>query len=183
VGADWIPNVGYGQPFGTEVTSAGFVGVLPLVGTGLGVDPAGNQVGVPDTDPESLLVHRTVGQIDFLNASQEDVDLTVNIRFTKGLYSQATGAIEVFTEDLNDPQDANEQFTHERRFELVQGVGTFDVRVDPAWSMYDIRAKRTLRAAEWYCAVIEVQKAGSTTGADGVLILTAFLRSWVTFKG
>lgn len=182
--SDWIPGVGYGVPVGVEIIpGTPFVGVLPLVGTGLGLDPAGNQVGVPDTDPESLLVHRCVGQIDFFNISQEtSIDIQVRIRFVVGLYSQATGAIEVFTEDLDDASDANESFAHERRIVLPQGVRTLDVRTDPAWAMYDIKSKRSLASSQWYCAVIEATSNPGPGGEAGILFVQHYLRSWVTWK-
>lgn len=60
--SDWVPGAFYGVYAPIVVPFVGgFTGVVPLIGTGLGVDPAGNQVGFPDTDPDKLLVHRLVG--------------------------------------------------------------------------------------------------------------------------
>jgi len=178
---DWIPGFFYGvfAPIAVPPTT-GFSGVVPLVGTGLGVDPAGNQVGVPDTDPESVLVHRVVGQIELINFSLDITEVDVDLRFTKGLYSQVTGAVEVFTEDLESGADANESFTHERRVRLFPGQSTLDLEVDPAWAMYDIKSKRTLRAAEFYCIVVNAQSLG---GLEGALGFRHYLRAWVTYKG
>ena len=179
--SDWIPGFFYGNPIGVVVPFVGGIDfVFPLVGTGLGLDPAGNQVGMPDTDPDDILIHRLVGQCDFNNVSFEAVQIEVAIRFTVGLFTSA-GTVEVFTETLNDAADANESFTHERRFRLDAGFSTTDAIVDPAWSMYDLKSKRTLRAAEIYCAVVNL--TAISAGADGALFMTHFWRAWASWKG
>jgi len=153
---------------------------VPLVGTGLGVDPAGNQVGMPDTDPESVLVHRVVGQIEMENFSLGDgASIFCQLRFTKGLFSTVTGAVEVFTEELESGPDANESFTHERRFNLFPGQSNIDIDIDPAWSMFDIKSKRTLRAAEFYCIVLNASVAA---GEEGALRFKHYLRAWTTYR-
>lgn len=178
--SDWIPGFFYGTPVGIEVplaTSTDFV--FPLVGTGLGIDPAGNQVGMPDTDPDDLLIHRLVGQCEFNNISLEAVQIDIVLRFTVGMLTSG-GTVEVFTETLDSGPDANESFTHERRFKLDAGFSSFDAIVDPAWSMFDIKSKRTLRASEIYCCVVNLFPIGS---ADGALFMQHYWRAWCSWKG
>lgn len=180
---DWIPGFFYGTNFGLVVTPGTILRtVLPLYGTGLGVDAAGNQVGSPDTDPESIVIHRNVGQLELNNISVENVTITVAVRFTVGLFSQVTGAVEVYTEDLESAVDANESFTHERRIRLAPGFNTLDEVLDPAWSMFDLTSKRALRSAEFYCMVINASATGGG-GASGALLLRHFFRAWATWKG
>ena len=178
--SDWIPGFFYGTPIGVLVplaTTTEFV--FPLIGTGLGLDPAGNQVGVPDTDPDDMLIHRLVGQCEVNNISLEAVQVDVAFRFTVGLFTSG-GTVEVFTETLDDAADANESFTHERRFKLDPGFSTLDAIVDPAWSMFDIKSKRTLRAAEIYCCVVNLDAIGQ---ADGAIFMTHYWRAWTSWKG
>jgi len=176
---DWVPCFGYGVFAPVLIPATGTQFVIPLVGTGLGLDPAGNQVGVPDTDPEELLVHRTVGQFEFRNLSVEQFEIAVQMRFTTAIYNQTLGALFPFTIDLEDGADANEGFMSERRFNLsTPGVSLLDAFIDPKWSHFDITTKRKLRSAEWTCVVINL--APIPGGDNAVVGIRHFLRSWVT---
>lgn len=178
---DWVPCFGYGVGANVLVGPGPTQFLIPLVGTGLGVDPSGNQVGVPDTDPEELIVHRTIGQFQFTNVGLPDefTELFVQVRYTTAIYNNTLAALFPFTIDLESGADANESFMNERRFNLPNpGVTNTSVSFDPRWSHWDITTKRKLRSAEWTCAVINV--AAIPGGLQGVLNVRHFLRSWVT---
>lgn len=180
---DWVPCFGYGVTASLLIpgtTDTQFV--VPLVGTGLGVDPAGNQVGFPDTDPEEVTIHRTVGQWRWrLLAADALTEVRIGMRFTTATYNQTLGALFPFTLDLNDGADANEGFFHERRFSMsTPDVDTTDVFVDPHWSMFDLTSKRRLQSAEWTCCVVDIRPIGPQQ--DFGLVFDHFLRSWVTTK-
>jgi len=183
-GRDWVPCFGYGVrsqilvPLGSPTQF-----VIPLVGTGLGVDPAGNQVGVPDTDPESVTVHRTIGQMNFKLVNQGVFqECRVRLRFTTAMFNADLGALFPFTLDLSDGADANELFFAERSFELdTPGASTISQFADPRWSHFDLTSKRTLRAAEWTCCVVQLEPI-QLVGEGQVVELTHWLRSWTTSK-
>lgn len=177
---DWVPGFFYGVPIALEVPVGGASFVLPLVGTGLGVDVAGNQVGVPDTDPESVLIHRLVGQLRLENVTVEFGAIQVDLRFTKGLFREETGTVEVFTENLSAAVWANESFTHERRCQVLSGQNSLELEVDPANNFFDIKSKRSLASAEFYVAVVNVRHFGPGVGS---LFFTHYWRHWVTYKG
>lgn len=192
--SDWVPCDGYGDQVSVPLTGVAFyTHVIPLLGTGLGVEQLDNQVAVMDDTEMAVTSHRVVGQVMLqITGVGEPLGrgtFIVTHRTALGMYSQVTGDWEIFTDVFTGPfaaEDANEPFLHERHYVLqneepdVAFVNTLDVQRDPGWSHFDIRVKRRLQANQALLHIIQVVNVGVD---DLNVSILPWLRTYATSKG
>lgn len=165
-----MPCLGWGEP-GFSLIGDPYTTILVASRSVLGLDSG--LVALREND-DQLVVHRVVGQVDVVNATEAPVTLLE--RIVVGLYDDDNLAA-FFADDYQDASQANEPFLWQRvSTQVTGGVSSIDSPLGhPFWSVVDVRSKRKLERDEalfYRCQVV------GAVGAQARII--PYLRCWVT---
>lgn len=177
---DWVPC----EKFGDDFTTTDIVTGLPvdiILATPVQISEA-PQVTAPD-EADDITVLRTVGQFNIIikNVAGDKIDAqgAFFAARMRTAVQDSLGSPLTYTDDLTDPNDANEPFMW-TRFGNLEGFDMLDVNKHPWWSSIDVKVKRRLSLQQSTVLSVSIF-AGTVIGAFSAVVIP-YIRSLVKVR-
>lgn len=177
---DWVPCEKFGDSFNIPNLITG-IPVDIILATPVQISEA-PQVTAPD-EADDITVLRTVGQFNIIvkNVAGDKIDAqgAFFAARMRTAVQDSLGSPLTYTDDLTDPNDANEPFMW-TRFGELEGFNLNEVTKHPWWSSIDVKVKRRLSLQQSTVLSVAVF-AGSVVGAFSADVIP-YIRSLVKVR-